>query len=57
MACYEIVDDSKWMVNFFGDPKPWTSLLLHCSIICNLRMACYDITVDSKGIVDLLSDL
>ena len=32
MACYEIVDDSKWMVNLFGDPRPQNGLLLHCSL-------------------------
>ena len=32
MACYDIVNDSKWMVNLFGDEKPQNDLLLHFSL-------------------------
>ena len=43
MACYEIVDDSKWMVDSIGD--------------YNVRITCYDIVVDYEWTVDLFRNL
>ena len=41
ITCYDIVVDSKWMVD----------------LNIYLRMACYDIVNDSKWMVDLFGDL
>ena len=57
IACYEIVDDSKWMAKLFSDPKPHNVLLLHCSLFQVNVDLFSDIIVVSKGIVDLLGDM
>ena len=57
MTYYDIVIDSKWMVDLFGDLQ-WMILnkQLTYLAICNLKMACYEIVDDSKWMVNLFGD-